>query len=380
MNAKYDDSLIQALDECLVLMERGASLEQVLENYPLLAADLRPMLEAAEAAVNLVDSIQVPTGVQAHSRAAFLNAAQAQKRHKPFLGLNQPRKPRSQPRPFLFSLARAALILLMLFAIGSATVAGVSARSLPGDVLYPVKLIAEQTQLLFATNPQERIELEKSFDEERVQEIQNLTTYSRTTKVDFAGTLEPTGENGWQVSGVKLVIKEKPELQEYSESGLYLDIEGELQSDGSVQVTQLKPREYDMKGKIESLAPTEWVVSSVLIRLSDNTIITGSPKIGLEVEIKGYLSNDGSLQARQIKVKEHRSNVKTQEETQEEQGPEDKSLEPTRTPRPEKTRTQNEELQITSEPEKTEEPGVTKTEEHEEAPGPTETPDATPND
>jgi hypothetical protein len=109
--------------------------------------------------------------------------------------------------------------------------------------LYPVKLATERTQLLLTTNPQERLELEQSFDVERVEEIQTLVTSSRTTSVKFAGTLESSGENGWQVGGVRLVVGEQTEIEDNLETGYYLVVTGELLSDGSVQATRLRARE-----------------------------------------------------------------------------------------------------------------------------------------
>lgn len=384
--SNHNEYLIQALDECLELIEKGASLEQALQRYPLLAAELRPMLEAAEATADFAGSITAASGAQAHSRAEFLGAAQAHKQHKPLWAITRPRPQKANPRPFLFNFAQAALILFVVFAVGSVTAAGVSAEALPGDALYPVKLATERTQLLLTTNPQDRLELEQSFDEERVEEIQTLITRSRTSSVNFAGTLESTGENEWQVGGVKLVVGEQTEIEDNLETGYYLVVTGELLSDGSVQVTRVSAREAEVKGKIESLSPVEWRVSGIVVLLTSNTVIEGTPETGRTAEVKGYLMSDNSLQAREIKVKNQKgapeSPAITEEENEETRPTENEknpSVTPTatRTPRPERTRTETEEPDKTPEPsrtpvpEETNKPDGTRTEEPDDTPKPT---------
>jgi hypothetical protein len=120
-----------------------------------------------------------------------------------------------------------------------------------------------------------------------------------------------------------------------------------------------------VKGKIESLSPVEWVVSGVIVRLTSNTTIEGSPEIGRSAEVKGYLMSDSSLQAKQIKVKNQKGAPESQkptEEEKEETRPADNQEKTsatqtaTRTLRPERTRTETEEPEKTPEPSKTPEP------------------------
>lgn len=64
-------------------------------------------------------------------------------------------------------------VLAVIVVVAGGSIAGVSAseRSLPGDFLYPVKIAAEQTQLVFTTNKTDRLRLKTKFVERRVQEI-----------------------------------------------------------------------------------------------------------------------------------------------------------------------------------------------------------------
>src|SRR5574341_195207 len=76
MTETLDDRLLDAFDDCLTQMGQGESVADCLSRYPDLTLELRPMLEAAQAAVA---ASRVPHHVQMRSRARFLTAA-AQKR------------------------------------------------------------------------------------------------------------------------------------------------------------------------------------------------------------------------------------------------------------------------------------------------------------
>lgn len=78
-----DDQLITAFDDCLTRLKAGESIASCLHSYPNLASDLRPMLEAAQAAIAV--SV-VPHAAQMRSRANFLTAAVQHKPQRSFAG------------------------------------------------------------------------------------------------------------------------------------------------------------------------------------------------------------------------------------------------------------------------------------------------------
>ncbi len=67
----------------------------------------------------------------------------------------------------------AALATLLLVALGGGTV-WASQTSLPGEILYPVKILSEQAQVALAISPQSQAEIRLDLAQKRVQEIRQV--------------------------------------------------------------------------------------------------------------------------------------------------------------------------------------------------------------
>lgn len=68
----------------------------------------------------------------------------------------------------------AVMSIMGIVAGGSIMSVSAAEQSLPGDFLYPIKLVSEQTQLIFAKSKSEKIKLKTGFVERRVKEIQAM--------------------------------------------------------------------------------------------------------------------------------------------------------------------------------------------------------------
>jgi hypothetical protein len=90
-------------------------------------------------------------------------------------------------QPQRWTPALGALLLLVLL-ISTTVIA--SASSLPGDPLYPVKLVSEQVQLMVARGEAQRATLEVRFEERRLQEAQMVVQTNRRARLYFSGTVE----------------------------------------------------------------------------------------------------------------------------------------------------------------------------------------------
>jgi hypothetical protein len=124
------DMKAEALEACLSQIEGGTSLEDALLPYGSLAAELRPLLETALANRAYAASLAAPKGSLARSRARFLNAAQ----------LNAERSQKRWFHGIVFSrLGFAAVVFLFVLVIGGLSSVAVSAKALPGDLLYRLK-------------------------------------------------------------------------------------------------------------------------------------------------------------------------------------------------------------------------------------------------
>lgn len=287
-----NDSIQSAFSECLeLILTEGASVESALEQYPQYEDELLPMLEAAIAAQRLGQSINVPQTAQSSSRALFLNRAHAL----------------SEPKTAWFSfiplrLGFVTLVVLALLILGSLSTVVVSAQSLPGDTLYPVKILREKTQLFFTQDSNQRLELEREFDQQRAQEIYELIERSRSHTVNFAGEITRVGSNEWEISGIRLVIAPGTEVVDELSDGLYVGIEGILGDDGVVLVRKIWAREHKFDGEIEAIHDDRWLVQGVEVLITSETIIDGFPLVGTRVVVHATRLADGQFLARVVQV------------------------------------------------------------------------------
>jgi len=71
-------------------------------------------------------------------------------------------------------LAAVTALLMLLTGAGGSVV--LAADSLPGDLLYPVKLVMEDVRLFLTADPADRAELAMTFAGQRIEEMQRLAT------------------------------------------------------------------------------------------------------------------------------------------------------------------------------------------------------------
>lgn len=277
---------------CLSQMQSGASLEEVLELYPQLAEELRPLLDTAQKAREAGTEIQVPKAAQARSRAAFLQEAQR----------------RSHARAGFFSalfsgkLALASLVVILVLVLGSATTVAVSAQALPGDPLYGVKLATERTRLLLTDNQSQKLKLEQSFDHERIQEVEALIQQARSQEVKFAGGLSQMQGDTWIVGGITVTLTSQTELVGEFKLEYSVYVRGKLQPDGTVIASRLQVQTFDISGEIQVMSTDQWTVNGVTVYVTPQTIIDGTPAVGNQVHVSTILLSGGRMQASSIEV------------------------------------------------------------------------------
>lgn len=189
------ERLFDALETCLQALEQGETIDVARARFPALAADLRPILEAALHARTL-GGLPLPEGIQRRGRARLLQRAAEMREAK--------RAPRRswliQFRPLV-----AAFLLLLIF-ISSTGLVRASSVTLPGDSLYPIKRTWEDVRLVFAFNPQERETIELEYETERVHEISELLAEGRAELISFSGYVTAQTDRQWTVSGIPVAI------------------------------------------------------------------------------------------------------------------------------------------------------------------------------
>jgi hypothetical protein len=186
----------EILNICLArVIERGESIEQCLEGYPELTAELQPLLEAALAASGASSATKARPEFERLAKYRFLSALQEKSGKK-----SESKMPlwRWQRR-----LAVAFAVILVLFLVGAGTVTA-SASSLPGDMLYPVKTATEKIQGFFKFGNEAKAGFYIELAQRRLSEIEALSGKNRAISQSLLDTMNEDTE--W---AIELIIKNK---------------------------------------------------------------------------------------------------------------------------------------------------------------------------
>ncbi len=189
-----DRDLVTALDDCIHRLARGQRVEDCLGIYPDYADELAPMLEAGQ----LVQRAQSPQSeVESAQARVFQHFDQA---------LLEPIIIRPTRRRFpLQSVAGWVATFLIVLSLMTGGTVALAQNSLPGDVLYPVKLLSEDIRL--SLSGQDAL-LKEKFIQERLKEISRLLEIGRAVEVMFIGTVEGIIDNQALVDGFVVDLNE----------------------------------------------------------------------------------------------------------------------------------------------------------------------------
>ncbi len=281
----HNEAQIRALDVCIQKMQLGEKLDQVLDLYPQWKSELVQPLEAVQTLRVYSEALQNLTPAQSQDRNSFLETAQ-KIFPKPGLG--------STLRTWVSRLGWLGLLLLaslgLFWGVASASAA------LPGDLLYPVKEFYRQARLIAVDHTVERLILERAYDQARLDEVQSLAALNAQANVRFAGLFQQPREGFWTVGGIPLQLPPEVQMVGKVQENIWASVSGELQTDGSVLVTQIRPREYSFRGVLEEISPQTLTISGVPVQLDNDTLVHGSPMAGSQVNVAAFrTSNDGLL-------------------------------------------------------------------------------------
>lgn len=234
-------NLFDALEECLQALDEGADVESCLARFPSLVEDLRPILTAAVQAHSAA-VVDVPEEATRRGKARLMQAAADMRARRNSVAA--PAKFRLKLPEFqLFSprFARLALttFVMMVFLLSSGTgLVNAASNALPGDSLYTVKRSWEDVRLFLVISPDSRQLLETQFEEERVQEIEELYSEKRVVRVDFQGVVENQNGKEWTVSGLKIELGDNVQVNETVQIGSTVQVIGET-DDGVIKADQI---------------------------------------------------------------------------------------------------------------------------------------------
>jgi hypothetical protein len=218
----------QILEDCLEKLSNGETPETCLAQYPRYAAELRPLLAAAE---------KMGTGAQVHPRPEF--KARARERLSKHMQAN----PRQAAKPVMAPLFRLAFgmatLLLAFFITGTA----LAQSALPKDALYPWKLASEQAWLYIAPDP---LGAKLTLTERRVDEALAVSGNPAAMEIALRGYDDLLAD-----------------LASYTDLADRQRIEAALQIQNE-RLKQLEPPSMQPHGEEESVAPESLLATPTL--------------------------------------------------------------------------------------------------------------------
>lgn len=207
------DDFASVLDACLECLRQGKTIADCLEAYPELASELAPLLEAA-LQLKALKVVQPPLpSDMAAGRQRFLAEAQRRRERPAAARLSWLTRVtqwvQGRPRPVLWRLpgiAVATVAALLLFVVMSGGAVVVSARSLPGDALYPVKRASERARLFLTFSEAERVRLTAEYQRKRREEARAVIALARTVEVEWQGTISDIRPPRWTVGNLAVTV------------------------------------------------------------------------------------------------------------------------------------------------------------------------------
>ena len=163
-----DSQMEKILDICLEKIEEGIPLDKILMEYPEHREELRELLTIAKDIENaplpsLRDEAMDFCLIKVHK------ALQLQKKTVWRARLPRLQWPRLLPFPSPSWAKALAFVLILVFVSWGGV--NLSADSLPGDPLYPIKLATAKVRCFLTIEPEGKAKLRLAYSEERAQEL-----------------------------------------------------------------------------------------------------------------------------------------------------------------------------------------------------------------
>jgi hypothetical protein len=325
MNKLYD-----ALQVALDALAAGESLEAVLARTPDLDQELRPLLRAALAA-RAAGLTEIRQDVQRRGRARILQRGAV---------IRESRVHRS--RRIIPAVPRVAITvgLVAMLALSSTGLVSASTGALPGDQLYGVKRSWEDVQLMLVFQSQQYRLLQSHFQQERLDEIDELLAKGQAAPINFSGMVMRSQDGSWLVSGIPVSITGLTTLPSGTiAEGSPVLVSGTTRRDGVVEASRLEllgagvplpPLEpsgledvhpesdqqdsgpsatpqpgqagssqsseqrhsFEFSGVVETMGQQVWRINGQAVSV-DQAAVYGTVKVGSDVKFQGYYVASG---------------------------------------------------------------------------------------
>jgi len=280
MKPRPEDLLQAALEAAA----RGQEIDGILAGLPREeAADLRALMAAATAAGSLRRS-EIPSEAARRSRSRFLRRVAAM----PPTVTMQPRFWGLMPR-----FSAAALVALVALGLGLGGLNEAAAISLPGDVLYPVKVAAADLRLRLEFEAGQRLRLESLYAEQRLEDVRRLLALGREVPVSFHGQVQAIGTVLWQVQEIPVRLTPRTRVIGEILPGMLIEVEGITQADGTVLADELHLESYDMLGTLEALDADRMTVDGRIFLLTPRSVLEPGLAVGHRLLVRVAIDDAG---------------------------------------------------------------------------------------
>jgi len=159
------------LEDCLNRLIAGAGIDDCLKEYPLYASRLEPLLETGVLLRQKTSALLPPSGLKARVCSCSPRPLPVREERAGWI-----RFPGWQHR-----WATAAVSIAVIFLAGAGMIVA-AGDTLPGDLLYPVKLAGEKGSLLMALSEEDRAGTQIQFAGRRVEEAVEMAQQGRVAE------------------------------------------------------------------------------------------------------------------------------------------------------------------------------------------------------
>jgi hypothetical protein len=305
---------LDALEKCIALTKAGIPIEECINQIKDPSPEVIEILKATRELISLgenqaSDELMKRSLSKLLSQAAGLKAEENQatpKRMPNSLGakIREQLQGGASLRPVMSRITLVVGITAMLILVSGGLVI-TSAKSLPGDSLYPVKIAVEDITVYLVPSNETKQQYEQNYSQQRVDEVNRLIALNRTQQISFEGILEEKSLSNWIVSGIPITIQAKTtfvgELKgtESFVTGSVVEVEGNTNPQGGVIAHEVHLRQYQFTGIVEKIDKNSWQISGTKLSITPRTQIEQGIIVGDAVTVV-IRSDDSGLYALSI--------------------------------------------------------------------------------
>lgn len=147
-----------------------------------------------------------------------------------------------------------------------------------------------------------------ALDDTRIADLIVLLQRSPENCFTLNGPVEAIEETFWVVAGQTISLTAETEIQEGIEAGDLVQVEGHILPGGALVAERIRRLEelpglpFEFVGVVQEMADELWVISGLDITVDEETEIDEGLAVGDLVKVEGWILDDGSWLAVEIKI------------------------------------------------------------------------------